>query len=262
MLPSTLFSTVRRGLLAAFAVICLLGFAAPASAGPTCTVDNPIAVGGAAACRNFSGADNSKYFLFDAGTGFDHLVRITVNTVLENFGLGLVRKLIAPGPIPGFPEYNCVPYGPGGQCVEYTTVHPQNLVEEYHPQEGVDYLGPIIWLVSWIQPIGTNPIPEIFHEFGDDNDPEYDEIMQGIFFSADLGPYDFNCDEPNSSEGAPTQCDFYDFSYSSYGDPVRVSMSDSFSSARVGIQAPEPTTLALFALFGASYAVRLRRRNR
>jgi hypothetical protein len=276
MLPK--LSLPRRGLLAGCALVCVVAFAAPASAGPLCTGgDNLPSAGATAVCRNFSSTEaegNARFFLFDADTGFDHLVRITVNNVLEDFGLRLVRNLIPQGPIPGFPDYDCVPYGLTGMCVEYTTEHPQNPGQEYHPVEGEDYEGPVVWLVSWLQPVGIDPIPEIFHEFGTDDDHVYDEIMDGVFFSADLGPEDFDCDASDSTEGSPTECDthaWYDdgdeevcvtcYLSPKYGDPVRVSTSDTFSSAQVGIAAPEPTTAALLAIMGAGYAVRLRRRR-
>ena len=270
MLPK--LSLPRHGLLVGCALVAVLAFAAPTSAGPLCVQDDFGGDAATAGCRNFTPTENAKFFVFDGGTGFDHLVRITVNTVLQDFGLRLVRTLVDPGSIPGFPDYNCVPYGLNGMCVEYTTEHPLNPGEEYHPVEGVDYEGPIVWLVSWLQPIGIDPIPEIFHEFGTDDDHIYDEIMDGIFFSPDLGPEDFDCDESDSFEGAPTECqehDYYDdvcvecyiSSFKSNGDPVRVSSSDTFSSAQVGQAVPEPATAALFAILGAGYAVRLRRRR-
>ncbi len=261
MLPSALSLTSRRGLLAVCAVVCFLAFAKPASAGPLCVVQNAVADLSGSACRNFAAGDNvARYYLFDAGTGFDHLLRITIDEVLVPFGLRIVRSLVAPGPISGFPEYNCVPYGPAGMCVEYLTRDVVDPTLESHPDEA-EYNGPIIWLASWIQQIGTDPIPEIFHDLGAD-DGTYDEIMFGLAFSAELGPYDFDCDEPDQFEGI-NECDpVIEFAARKIGDPVRVALSDSFSRAQVGqLAAPEPTTAALFALVGAGLAVRKRRRG-
>lgn len=278
MLPSTLPLTMRRGLLALCTVLCLFAFAAPASAGPLCMsgsepaddwVDDEDGI-----CRNFfaGGGDNAKYFLFDEGTGFEHLLRITVNTVLQDFGLRVLRNFVDPGPIPGFPDYNCVAYGFGNMCVEYTTVHPDDPGLEYHPELGVDYLGPVVWLVAWEQVVGIDPIPEIFHDEGSDPEEDvYDEILTGLFFDATLGPDDFQCDDPDfvNPEGPsfPNVCEGgidleSEYSYKAYGDPVRGSLSNSFSRVQVGqLAAPEPATTALFAMIGAGFAVRLRRRR-
>ncbi len=260
MLPSTLSLTSRRGWLAAGAVICFLAFATPASAGPLCVVENSTADITGSACRNFAAGDDvARFFLFDAGSGFDHLLRITIDEVLVPFGLRIVRNLVTPGPIPGFPAYNCVPYGPAGMCVEYLTRDVVDPTLESHPDEA-EYNGPIIWLASWLLPIGTDPIPEIFHDLGTD-DGTYDEIMDGIAFSAELGPYDFTCDEPDQMEGI-NECEPIRLAAAKLGDPVRVALSDSFSAAQVGqLAAPEPATMALFALVGAGVAVRQRRRR-
>lgn len=271
MLPK--LSLSRRGLFAGCALLCVFAFAAPASAGPLCVEgDNSPSSGATEVCRNFTTdpGGNARYFLFDANTGFDHLVRITVREVLQDFGLRLVRNLIPPGPIPGFPDYNCVPYGLAGMCVDYQT-EDANPTTPYHPEEGVDYDGPVIWLVSWLQPIGINPIPEIFHDA--DGDGVYEERMQGIDFDPTLGPRDFNCDEPDNVDGAqpcespddyppPPVCEVCYLSPFKDGDPVRVSTSETFSGVRVGQQSvPEPATATLFALLGAAYAARMRRRR-
>ena len=269
MLPK--LSLPRCGLFAGCALVCVLAFAAPASAGPLCLEGDNVPTSGATeVCRNFTTdpGGNARFFLFDANTGFDHLVRITVNSVIEDFGLRLVRNLIPLGPIPGFPDYNCVPYGLSGMCVDYQT-EDADPTDPYHPEEGVDYEGPVIWLVSWILPIGIDPIPEIFHDA--DGDGIYEELMDGIAFDPELGPEDFDCDQADTVDG-PTECDVHEFYFndevcvecylSPYGDPVRVSTSDTFSGVRVGQQSvPEPATATLFALLGAAYAVRLRRRR-
>jgi len=269
MLPSNLSLTSHRGLLAAAVVTCFFAFATPATAGPLCVTEG--VQGGTDVCRDFGVGDNAKYYLFDAGSGFDHLLRITVNEVLVPFGLRIVRELTPPGPINGFPDYNCVAYGPGNLCVEYKTRDVANAALEAHPVDEVDYNGPIIWLASWILPIGTNPIPEIFHDVGVD-DGIYDELLTGIDFSAEQGPYDFNCDEPDNVDGAnecseepPPPPDFTEVigSFAKVGDPVRVSMSDSFSAVTVGqLAVPEPASMAFLAMIGAGWAVRSRRRNR
>lgn len=254
---------LRRTFIALGAVACVCSFASPASAGPLCVGgETPFATDtGTGVCRNFTPGDNAKFFLFDAGTPFEHVLRITVDEVLEGpepgesgFGLRFVRNLLPAGSsFPGFPSWTCVPYGPGGMCVEYKTAPPNE-----HAVENVDYTGDITWLVAWAQPIGTDPVPEIVHEDGDDADQIYDEILPGIFFSAELGPGDFSCDLPDFD----TCGRFSDGELSKvYGDPVRVSTSDSFSSAAVVQQLPEPGALALLALGLGASVMKARRRR-
>jgi hypothetical protein len=153
-----------------------------------------------AICRSFDEGfnENVNFFFFDQNTGFEHLLRITVDEVLRPFDITVqVNRLPADHEFPGFPGFNCVPYadpGLGGPCIEYEILDP--------PVEGLDYTGDVTWLIAWEQPIGIDPIPEIIHErtFNDPNGPDdteiYDELLQGIFFSADLGPRDFNCRLP------------------------------------------------------------------
>ena len=184
------------------------------------------------------------------GTGAEHLLRITIDSVLQSFGLRVRRDLIVPGPIPGFPDYTCVAYGLSGQCVDYTALDP--------PALGTEYLGPVTWLIAWEQPIGTSPIPEIFHD-ETPVDGTYDELLEGIFFSPTLGPRDFNCDNPYYATcggfGGPSAA-------LKVGDPVRAALSDNFSRVIVGQQTvPEPGTLALLGLTLGGFALNARRRR-
>lgn len=277
MLPSMFSLVLRRGLLAVCAMVALLAFAKPADAGTLCPAEDFLDDANGI-CRNFYPGDEGKFFMFDSVPLFEHLVRITVAEVFEPFGIRLLPTYLAPGQIPGFPAYNCVAYAVGGQCVKYTTVDPTDHTVEQHPDDD-DYEPLITWLIAWSQPVGTDPIPEIFHEFGDDPDSIFDEIMEGIFFDGELGPFDFACDEPDFygnddddddypedyfEEGfEPTQCDFYPSDRKLPGDPVRVAVTDSFSGAMMGqVAVPEPALGSLLALMATAGAVRLRRGRR
>jgi hypothetical protein len=256
---------LRRTLIAGCLLVAVLGYAVPATAAPLCSgldANIPIdfgdgegSLGDGSICRNFiAGENNAAFYLFDFGSGFDHLLRVTVDTVLQDFGLTFTREFLDPATIfEPFSSFQCVAYGREGQCVEYSADLP--------PIEGEEFDGDVTWLVAWEQPVGTSPIPEILHErtFNDQNgDDLYDEILEGIFFSATLGPSDFACDSPYT-----TQCESTEISLTKEGgpgDPARGATSDNFSKIVVAQDVPEPGTLALLGL-GLSGLV-LGRRNR
>lgn len=267
------FRMLRRTVLAACMFAGFLAFAAPAAAAPLCSgadADNPIdfgdgegSLGDGSICRNFiAGVNNAAYYWFDFGTGSSHLLRVTVDTVLQDFGLTFTRTLLDAGTVfAPFFNYICVNYGPGDQCVEYSADDP--------PVEGEEFAGDVTWLIAWEEIVGISPIPEIIHErtFNDQNgDALYDEILEGIFFSAELGPADFACDyadyqtcDEGGGEGPPPDIDFL---LKTDGDPVRAATSNNFSKVAVVQTTPEPGTLALLGLgFGGFVLNRCRRRK-
>lgn len=277
---------LRRTIVAVCVFACLVAFAGPASAGPLCAdmgftgsnddfpVDTGNGVGGTAGdgvvCRNFFPGDNVSYYLYDtAFFGFEHLLRITVDTVLEPFGLAFFRNYLPAGTTfpPDFSNYTCVAYAVDGQCVEYRGVYAEDEEEgefapidgtEFQPEQGIEYSGLITWLISWAQPVGTSPIPDILHEIGEggDTDEIYDEILTGIYFSPVLGPDAFDCDAPY------TAVCFSEFSTSKApGDPTRAGTSDNFTNVVVAQQVPEPGTLALLGLVAAGVLLKRRQRG-
>ena len=244
--------------------IGVLAHARTASAGPICSgggVDFVSFEGeqiGDTICRTFlatgSDSDRAKFYLFDESTGFSHLLRITVDEVLQDFGLRVhLNRLPSDYEFPGFESFNCIPYADpalGGPCIEYDVIDP--------PTEGVEFSGDVTWLIAWELAVGISPMPEIIHERGTDPDDIYDELLAGIFFSPTLGPGDFACDQPDAQT-----CFSSDLLFAKVdGDPVRAALSDNFSSVAAVQPAPEPATLALLALGLSAYLANPRRRAR
>ena len=90
-----------------------MGFAGVNDNNPFDTGDGEGAGGDGVICRNFSPGDNAKFYFFDAAFGgFEHLLRVTVEEVLEPFGLAFFRNYLPAGTTfePNFPNYVCVVY--------------------------------------------------------------------------------------------------------------------------------------------------------
>ena len=265
----------RRTVLVAGMLVGLFIYPTSSSAAPLCAGGEDFIDDGDGICRNFFPGDNAKFYLFDAVAGFEHLLRITVEDVLfgpedeegETGGFGLrfrANSLSPDATFAGFPDVDCVAYGPGGMCIEYEAITDDGAPLEGtagHPIEGTDYVGPVTWLIAWSQPIGTFPVPDILHEIGEESpqDDIYDEILEGVFFDPELGPFDFACDNPYYDE-----CSFLtEFAALKVpGDPVRAARSDNFTKAiLVQQRVPEPATLALFGLGLTGYVLNRRRRG-
>ena len=256
---------MQRTLLALGVMGAFLAFAPSAAAGPLCAdlatefgfdfADNPddaVDEGDGIVCRDFTFENNAAYYLFDEG-GAEHLLRITVEAVVESFGLVFERIFHPEGTDFGVSGYSCLPYGPEGQCVQY-----QSLNDIEQGFDG-DYFGDVTWLISWTPPIGTEN-GEIVHAPGNSND--FAILTEDKFFSDALGPRNFDCDNPytqtcgeifieglsTSKEGGP-------------GDPTRAASSNNFSSAAVVEPLPEPGTLALLGLAASGFVLNRRRRN-
>lgn len=273
------FRMLRRTVLAACMFAGFLALSAPASAATLCAGGEDFIDDADGICRNFFPGDTAKFYLFDAVAGFEHLLRITVADVLfgpedeDGGGFGLrfrANQLPAGSTFPGFPDLTCVAYGPGGTCIEYEAIAEDGTPLEdtdNHPINGVDYVGPVTWLISWTQPVGISPIPEIIHEIGEESpqDKIYDEILEGIFFSAELGPFDFDCDFADYPEVTPCGFDEGGIEFFSVGgkigDPTRAGLSNNFTSAAVVQTTPEPGTLALLGIGLTGYVVNRRRRD-
>lgn len=262
------FSTmIQRTLLALGVMGALLAFAPSASAGPLCdelatefgfdfgeTPDDPVDEGDGIVCRNFTSTNNAAYYLFDVG-GFEHLLRITVEAVVESFGLAFERIFHPDDFDFGVPGYTCLAYGPEGQCVEYQSLN--------NPEQGFDgdYFGDVTWLISWTPSIGTEN-GEIVHAPGDSND--FAILTEDRFFDPVRGPRSYDCDNPYTQN-----CDevvigvdlLSAFKEGGPGDPTRAASSNNFSSAGVVEPLPEPGTLALLGLAATGFVLNRRRRN-
>jgi hypothetical protein len=205
---------------------------------------DPAVGGDGTICRDFlAGVNNAAFYFFDFGSPFEHLLRITVDAVVESFGLIIDRIFQPAGTNFGVPGFTCLAYGQGGQCVEYQS---QN-----NPVQGVDYTGEVHWLISWTPPIGTIN-GEIVHAPGTSN--LFGVLTEDKFFSDVLGPREWDCDAPRTSG-----CGSIDLL--KVGDPTRAASSNNFSSVAVVEPIPEPATLALLGLAATGFALN-RRRNR
>ena len=224
MFPAQLIVVLRRTLLAAAMLAAFLGCANPASAALLCTVPEGVTQEDGSICRNFLPGESSKYYWFDIGTGFDHLLRVTVDTVLPGpetsevgFGLRFLPVYHPAGyTYPGFPDFPCLAYAPPDPtstepteptCVEYQAIDDEGQPiddddppDDFQPFEGLtfDYLGDVTWLIAWSYPTAASPIPQIIHERGEfDLDEVYDEALtEGFYFNQFQGPSDFACDNP------------------------------------------------------------------
>jgi hypothetical protein len=271
MAATSTIIVLRRLLVALSLVSAFLTYAGPAYAGPLCSDlssslsinfnendDGSVGDAGDAVdisgddnvCRDFIlGQNNAAYYLFDVGD-FQHLLRITVDEVVESFGLAFTLIYHPEGTNFGIDGYSCLPYaqsGPTGTpCVEYRSLNEIT---------GEDYSGNVTWLISWTPAIGTEAGGEIVHAPGVTND--FAILSENKFFNAFLGPNDFDCDLPYN-----TPCSIIEVGFAKIGDPVRSATSDNFSGAAViESNVPEPGTLALLGL-GLSGFVLNRRRNR
>jgi hypothetical protein len=213
---------------------------------------DPAVGGDGVICRDFlAGVNNAAFYFFDFGSSVEHLLRVTVETVVQSFGLVIERLFQPAGTNFGIAGYACLAYGQGGQCVQYQT---QNTMGD--PVQGVDYTGDVHWLVSWTPPIGTIN-GEIIHAPGTSN--VFGILTENKFFNDSLGPQDFDCDlafTTTCGEGP------VDLLLKAAGDPTRAASSNNFSSVVVVEPIPEPATLALLGLAASGFALNRRRRNR
>jgi hypothetical protein len=200
-------------------------------------------------CRDFlAGVNNAAFYFFDFGTPFEHLLRVTVDTVIQSFGLVFERIFQPAGTSFGVPGFTCLAYGQAGQCVQYQSLN--------NPVQGVDYGGDVHWLISWTPPIGTIN-GEIVHAPGTSN--VFGILTEDKFFSDVLGPREWDCDAPflSGCGGGPI-----DILLKEAGDPTRAASSNNFSSVAVVEPIPEPATLALLGIAATGFAWNRRRRDR
>jgi hypothetical protein len=169
------------------------------------------------------GEDVSHEFQFPL-----HTFKLTFEQVLDPFTLFVDAGVFEDESIPGFPTWQCVPYGPGGVCINYV-VTPAAPSTDY-PQQGVHYSGPFEALIAWLADTdGLWPEARIFHAPADE--PGDYNLIRNQLYASDID------------------------------DPGVRGETDNFSVFIVGSQGvvPEPGVLLLM---GAGIGAALLRRRR
>jgi hypothetical protein len=269
---TTFIMFFRHSFLALCVFACVVGFAAPASAGPLCselenildegfdenldestgnTGDATDLNGDDRVCRDFAaGVGVSAYYLFDTAPDgsqgeFEHLLRVGFDQVVNPFGLAFELVYHPEGTDFGIEGFNCLPYasGPGGPCVEYRSLN---------EVDSADYEGLVYWLIAWTPEMGTEA-GRIIHAPGDTND--YAILTENLFFDPAGSPRDYDCDSPYFSDCGEIVL------LKAPGDPARGATSDNFSNVVNMEPIPEPGTFALLGIVVGGYVLNRRRRE-